>query len=116
MRNQSVPVEYAVAAGLDAQAPRHERERRIIEDLIARDNRYKARSREMAELIVEAKRLALSSEPPDKILDLIAQKLEARHIEETADPQDTATETEQQQQLPTTAALNAIERNAAVQG
>jgi DNA repair exonuclease SbcCD nuclease subunit len=112
MRNQSVPVEYAVAAGLDAQAPRHERERRIIEDLIARDNRYKARAREMAELVVESKRLALSSEPPDKILDLIAQKLEARHIE-TADRPDTATETEQQQQqLPTTAALNAIERNA----
>jgi DNA repair protein SbcD/Mre11 len=32
MRNQSVPVEYAVAAGMDAQAPRQERERRILED------------------------------------------------------------------------------------
>jgi DNA repair exonuclease SbcCD nuclease subunit len=113
MRNQSVPVEYAVAAGLDAQAPRHERERRIIEDLIARDNRYKGRAREMAELVVESKRLALSSEPPDKILDLIAQKLENRQTVADPNQQDSAAETEQQQSAPhTTAALSAIERNA----
>src|SRR5436853_2891570 len=49
IRNQSVPVEYAVAAGMDAQAPRMERERRIIEDLIARDNRFKSRAHEIAE-------------------------------------------------------------------
>ena len=65
IRNQSVPVEYAVAAGMDAQAPRMERERRIIEDLIARDNRFKSRAHEMAELVIEAKRQALSNEPPD---------------------------------------------------
>jgi DNA repair protein SbcD/Mre11 len=75
-RNQSVPVEYAVAAGAGSDAPRHERERRIIEDLISRDNRYKTRSSEMASLIIEAKRRALNNEPPDKILDLIAHSLE----------------------------------------
>ena len=108
MRNQSVPVEYAVAAGLDAQAPRHERERRIIEDLIARDNRYKARARDMAELVIESKRLALSNEPPDKILDLIAQKLEGR----APDSADQA----EPEHAPTATALSAIERNAAAQG
>ena len=46
-------------------------ERRIIEDLIARDNRFKSRAHEMAELVIEAKRQALSDEPPDKILELI---------------------------------------------
>jgi exonuclease SbcD len=105
IRNQSVPVEYAVAAGLDAQAPRHERERRIIEDLIARDNRFKSRAHEMAELVIEAKRQALSDEPPDKILELIAQKLELRDKSEKQ-------EASPHEQAPTATALSAIERNA----
>jgi exonuclease SbcD len=106
IRNQSVPVEYAIAAGLDAQAPRHERERRIIEDLIARDNRYKSRAHEMAELVIEAKRQALSNETPDKILELISQKLDQGNaVEKELD----ATEHEQ---ATTATALNAIERNA----
>ena len=105
IRNQSVPVEYAVAAGLDAQAPRHERERRIIEDLIARNNRFKSRAREMAELVIEAKRQALSNEPPDKILELIAQKLEQSDKAE-------GQEKEAHEQAPTATALSAIERNA----
>jgi exonuclease SbcD len=108
IRNQSVPVEYAIAAGLDAQAPRHERERRIIEDLIARDNRYKSRAHEMAELVIEAKRQALGNETPDKILELISQKLDQSNA---AEKQHDATE-----QATTATALNAIERNALVQG
>jgi exonuclease SbcD len=103
IRNQSVPVEYAVAAGLDAQAPRQERERRIIEDLIARDNRFKSRAREIAELVIEAKKQALSNEPPDKILDLIAQKLYANEAQDKSEAAEHA---------PTAAALSAIERNA----
>lgn len=109
IRNQSVPVEYAVAAGLDAQAPRHERERRIIEDLIARDNRYKSRAREIAELVIETKRQALGNESPDKILELIAQKLAQSEVAEK-------TETLEQQPAPAAAALSAIERNAVSSG
>jgi exonuclease SbcD len=105
IRNQSVPVEYAVAAGLDAQAPRHERERRIIEDLIARDNRYKTRAREMAELVIEAKRQALSNETPDNILELISQKLDQG---EALKKQQAA----EREPAPTATALGAIERNA----
>ena len=108
LRNQSVPVEYAVAAGLDAQAPRQERERRIIQDLIARDNRFKHRAEEMAELVIESKRLALSNEPPDKILDLIAQKLDVTATSET-EPQGADADLEH---APTATALSAIERNA----
>jgi hypothetical protein len=99
---------------MDAQAPRHERERRIIEDLIARNNLYKSRAREMAELVIEAKRQALSNESPDKILELIERKLEdgaqplaATEAEESAERETTA---------PTATALSAIERNAAMQG
>jgi exonuclease SbcD len=105
VRNQSVPVEYAIAAGMDAQAPRHERERRIIEDLIARDNRYKRRAHEMAELVIETKRQALGNEPPDKILELIAQKLSQSEAKDKP-------EAVEGEHAPTAAALSAIERNA----
>jgi DNA repair exonuclease SbcCD nuclease subunit len=108
MRNQSVPVEYAVAAGMDAQAPRHERERRIIEDLIARDNRFKGRARDIAELIIEAKRQALSNESPDKILELIERQL-AQGAPLAAVKTAKSAEDEH---APTATALSAIERNA----
>ncbi len=75
-RNQSVPVEYAVAAGAGLDTPRHERERRIVEDLISRDNRFRDRAHDMAALVIEAKRLALGSEEPERILDLISLTLE----------------------------------------
>ncbi|HEX8249606.1 MAG TPA: DNA repair exonuclease [Pyrinomonadaceae bacterium] len=74
LKNFTAPIEYAIAADLDENATREERERRVIEDLIARDNRYKENAREMAELVVGAKRLALSDEPPEKIYELIALK------------------------------------------
>jgi DNA repair exonuclease SbcCD nuclease subunit len=74
LKNHTAPIEYAVAADLDETATREERERRVIEDLIGRDNRYKDKAREMAELVVGAKRLALSDEPPEKIFELIALK------------------------------------------
>ena len=108
MRNQSVPVEYAVAAGMDAQAPRHERERRIIEDLIARDNRFKGRARDIANLIIEAKRQALSNESPDKILELIERQL-AQGAPLATMKKDTSANEEH---APTATALSAIERNA----
>jgi DNA repair protein SbcD/Mre11 len=75
VRNQTVPVEYAVAAGLSEHATRAERERRVIEDLIARDARFRDRAVEMAGLVLEAKRLALTGEAPAKIAELIEQRL-----------------------------------------
>jgi hypothetical protein len=98
---------------MDAHAPRHERERRIIEDLIARDNRFKGRTRDIAELVIEAKRQALSSESPDKILELIERKLEDGATVAAAKAE---TSTDSSGHAPTATALSAIERNAAVQG
>lgn len=74
LKNNTVPVEYAVAADLSEDVSREERERRAIEDLIARDNRYKSNSKEMAEMIIGAKRMALNDDAPDKILDYISTK------------------------------------------
>jgi DNA repair exonuclease SbcCD nuclease subunit len=75
VRNQTVPVEYAVAAGMGQHVSRGERERRVIEDLIARDARFGNRAGEMAGLILEAKRLALGNETPSGISKLIESRL-----------------------------------------
>ncbi len=75
VRNQTVPVEYAVAAGLSEHVSRAERERRVIEDLISRDARFREQAIAMAGLILEAKRLALSDEQPSIIAELIEQRL-----------------------------------------
>ncbi|HYH85732.1 MAG TPA: exonuclease SbcCD subunit D [Pyrinomonadaceae bacterium] len=102
LKNQSVPVEYAVAAGLDADTSRKERERRIIEDLIARDVRFRDRAREIAALVLSAKEFALGDRPPEEILELIEQKLEPR-------PRDAQIEGEA---APSPGALHALERSA----
>jgi exonuclease SbcD len=103
LKNQSVPVEYAVAAGLDADTSRAHRERRIVEDLIARDTRYRDRAREMAELVLEAKRRALGDDPPETILELIEQKVEPRQRDD---------EKEAAAEAPSPSALGALERSA----
>jgi DNA repair exonuclease SbcCD nuclease subunit len=109
MRNQSVPVEYAVAAGMDLQAPRHERERRVIEDLIARDNRFKDRAREIADLVIESKRLALNSESPERIVELIEEKLK----EPLKIVGASGADTENEAPTVTPAAMSAIRRSIA---
>jgi hypothetical protein len=119
--NRSVPVEYAVAAGLDSDATRQVRERRIIEDLITRDIRFRARAHDMAALTLEAKRLALGDESPEKILHLIEQQLELAAAEPsngapsngTAEATAPATSAADEGELvASVGALQAIERNA----
>lgn len=74
IKNHSAPIEYALAADLEEDASREKLERRVIEDLIIRDNRYKTNSVEIAEAVIGAKRLALNDEPAEKIVDFIALK------------------------------------------
>ncbi len=85
LKNHTSPVEYAVAEDLEADASREELERRVIEDLVVRDNRFKAKSEQMARLIVGVKRQALSEESPEKIVELIGMELEGEREPETAD-------------------------------
>lgn len=75
IKNHSTPIEYAVAEDVEEDASREKLERRVIEDLVFRDNRFKLRSEEMARLIVGVKRQALSDEPPDKIAELIGMEI-----------------------------------------
>lgn len=77
IKNHTSPVEYAVAQDIEMDASRELVERRVIEDLVVRDNRFKLKSERMARLIVGVKRQALSDEPPEKIADLIGQEIEA---------------------------------------
>ena len=76
VKNHSAPVEYAVAADLEEDASREKLERRVIEDLIIRDNRYKTRVEHLSDAVIGAKRMALSDEEPEKILDFISLKIE----------------------------------------
>ena len=75
IKNHSAPIEYAVAADVGEDVSRELLERRVVEDLIVRDNRYKARVEAIAEAVVGAKRMALSDDTPDKIADFIALKI-----------------------------------------
>jgi DNA repair exonuclease SbcCD nuclease subunit len=77
IKNHSVPIEYAVAADVDEDVSREKLERRVVEDLIVRDSRYKARVEDISEAVIGAKRLALSDEEPEKIADFISLKLES---------------------------------------
>lgn len=74
IKNNSVPVDYAVAADMEEDATREKLERRVVEDLIVRDNRYKTSVADISEAVIGAKRLALSDEEPEKIAEFIAQK------------------------------------------
>ncbi|MDQ3800032.1 MAG: exonuclease SbcCD subunit D [Acidobacteriota bacterium] len=75
IKNHSAPVEYAVAADLEEDASREKLERRVIEDLIARDTRFKTRVENISEAVIGAKRMALSDDEPEKIVDFISMKI-----------------------------------------
>ena len=77
VKNMTVPIDYAVAVDVDEDASREKLERRVVEDLIIRDNRYKTKVNEISDAVIGAKRLALSDEEPEKIAEFIAQKLAA---------------------------------------
>ncbi|MGH9767365.1 MAG: metallophosphoesterase family protein [Blastocatellia bacterium] len=87
MKNQTVPVEYAVAAGLSEHVSRAERERRVIEDLIARDSRFRDQAPAMAALVIEAKRLALAGEPPSRIIEMIELRVAETQSSKAANAQ-----------------------------
>src|SRR5438477_3777023 len=80
-RNETVPVEYAVAADLSTGTPRSERELRVLQDLVAQDSRYRDRANSLANLILEMKRLTLSGESPEKLLEMLDQQLSQEPLE-----------------------------------
>ncbi|HWP45458.1 MAG TPA: exonuclease SbcCD subunit D [Blastocatellia bacterium] len=75
INNKTIPKQLAVAVDLARDAPRSVREMRVIEDIIKPDPRFGHRASELAAIVVEAKRLALEGESPEKILRLIEDRL-----------------------------------------
>jgi DNA repair protein SbcD/Mre11 len=75
INNKTIPKQLAVAMDLTRDAPRGERELRVIEDLIKPDPRFAHRAAEIAALVIEAKRLVLENESAERILALIEDKL-----------------------------------------
>ncbi len=77
VRNNSIPAEYAVAADVAEDIGREQLERRVVEDLVARDKRYKGSRAGVAEAVIGAKRMALSDDNPEKIADFIYASTDA---------------------------------------
>jgi DNA repair exonuclease SbcCD nuclease subunit len=74
IKNHTVPADYVDTPDEADDLGREHLERRVIEDLIQRDARFKGRYVDMSDAVIGAKRMALSEEPPEKIADFIAVK------------------------------------------
>ena len=81
MKNITVASEYAVAEDVPEDASREKVERRVVEDLVVRDNRYKKTFANVADAVIGAKRLALSDEEPEKIAEFIASQMFSNNFE-----------------------------------
>ena len=76
IKNHTVPADYLDTPGEIEDEGRERLERRVIEDLILRDNRYKKRAVDISDAVIGAKRMALGDEPAEKISEFIAMKIE----------------------------------------
>ncbi|MBL0241028.1 MAG: hypothetical protein IPQ00_10720 [Chloracidobacterium sp.] len=75
IKNHTVPAEFVETDDTADDIGREKLERRVVEDLINRDNRYKTRSDDVTDAVIGAKRMALGDDEPQKIADFIAVKL-----------------------------------------
>ena len=73
IRNHTTPLDYSGRDMADDAEGRELIERRVVEELIIRDNRFKTRADEIAGLIIGVKRDALNEESPEKIAEAIAR-------------------------------------------
>ena len=79
IKNHTIPADYAETSN-DLDDPGRERlERRVIDDLVIRDSRYKTRMDDISDAVIGAKRMALGDEPAEKIAEFIALKLSEPH-------------------------------------
>lgn len=74
VKNQTVPADYLETDLETPEEGREHLEKRVIADLVARDNRYKAIGMDVSDAVIGAKRMALSDDEPAKIADFIAAK------------------------------------------
>ncbi len=75
IKNQTVPADFLETAEAAPDESRERLERRVIEDLISRDNRYKTLPADISDAVIGAKRMALGDDEPQKIAEFIALKI-----------------------------------------
>jgi exonuclease SbcD len=83
LRNVAVPTEYATAADTQPDIERDALERQVVEDLIARDKRFRTRVPNISQAVIGAKQQALLGDDPEKIANFIAQIV---NCESTSNP------------------------------
>ncbi|MBV9240568.1 MAG: metallophosphoesterase, partial [Acidobacteria bacterium] len=74
IKNHTVPIDYSDAVASAETEDRERLERRVIDDLIIRDSRYKERYAEMSDAVIGAKRMVLSDDEPARIAEFIRLK------------------------------------------
>ncbi|MEO7539506.1 MAG: exonuclease SbcCD subunit D [Pyrinomonadaceae bacterium] len=74
VKNHTVPPDYLETPAERDNVGREMLERRVIEDLILRDARYKPRTADISDAVIGAKRMALGDEPAELIADFISLK------------------------------------------
>ncbi len=75
IKNQTVPADFVDSNDDVPDEGRERLERRVVGDLVFRDNRYKARNESIADAVIGAKRMALSDDEPAKIAEFINLKM-----------------------------------------
>ena len=73
IRNHTTPLDYTGRDAPEDAEGRERIERRVVEELIIRDNRFKTRADEIAGLVIGVKRDALNDESPEKIAESISR-------------------------------------------
>ncbi len=74
IKNHSIPVEMGDVAEIDEDEGREKVERRVVDLIVAKDKRFKANAAAISDAVVGAKRMALSDDEPEKIVEFIAAK------------------------------------------
>lgn len=74
-RNETIPHQYAVAANLASGTPRSEREIQVLKDLVAQNPLYRERATDLANLILEMKKMSLAGETAEKLLEALQQQM-----------------------------------------
>lgn len=72
IKNHTVPADFLESVENNEEAGRDLLERRVIADLVVRDNRFKSRADNISDAVIGAKRMALGDEPAEKIADFIS--------------------------------------------
>ena len=75
IKNHTVPADYLETPDETDDTGRERLERRVVDDLVLRDNRYKSRADDISDAVIGAKRMALGDDEPQKIAEFIGIKL-----------------------------------------